>query len=55
MQGDVYGEPEIIKYKNIIANVYTPIISDEENQRRLELIKQAAIRLLLSEDKRKEK
>ena len=50
MKGDVYGEPEIIKYKNIIAKVYSPIISDEEQERRMEIIKKAAVRLMLSQE-----
>ena len=45
---DTYGEPEIIRYKNIIATVYSPILTDEERERRLELIKQAAVSLVLS-------
>jgi hypothetical protein len=50
MKNDVYGEPEIIKYKNIIAKVYSPIISDEEQERRMEIIKKAAVRLMLSQE-----
>lgn len=48
MRNDVYGEPETIKYKNIIAKVYSPIISDEEQERRIEIIRQAAVQLVLS-------
>lgn len=50
MKNDVYGEPEVIKFKNIIANVYSPIITDEEQERRMEIIKQAAVRLVLSKE-----
>ena len=53
MKGDVYGEPEIIKVNNVVATVYSPIISDEENDRRMERVKQAAIRLVLSAEKAK--
>lgn len=49
MKNDVYGEPEIIEYKNIIAKVYSPILTDEEQERRREIIKQAAVRLVLSQ------
>ncbi len=48
MKGDVYGEPEVYRYKNIIATVYRPILTDEERARRMELIKEAAVRLVLS-------
>ena len=51
MKNDRYGEPEIIKEVNIIARVYSPILTDEEQNRRMELIKQATIRLLLSKEK----
>lgn len=53
MKEDVYGEPEIIKYKNVIATVYSPILTEEERARRMERIKQAAIRLVLSKNESK--
>lgn len=55
MKEDVYGEPEIIKYKNIIATVYSPILTEEERNKRMEKIKQAAVRLVLSESKGQKK
>lgn len=51
MKNDIYGEPEIITYKNIVAKVYSPILTEEERNKRMERIKQAAIRLVLSEVK----
>lgn len=51
MKNDIYGEPEIIEENNIIARVYSPILTDEEKKRRMEQIKQATIRLLLSKEK----
>ena len=48
MTKDVYGEPEIIRKNNIIAKVYSPILTDEERERRMEMIKQACVRLVLS-------
>lgn len=48
MKNDVYGEPVIIKKGNIVAKVYTPILTEEERERRMERIKQAAISLVLS-------
>ena len=53
MKNDIYGEPEIIKYKNIIATVYSPILTEEERNKRLERIKQATIRLVLSNEVKK--
>ena len=52
MKKDVYGDPEVIEYKNIIATVYSPILTDEERNRRYELIKQAAVRLVLSKERK---
>ena len=53
MKNDIYGEPEIIKKNNIVAKVYSPILTNEERERRMERIKQAAVRLVLSvEEKR---
>lgn len=55
MKNDVYGEPEIIKYKNFNAKVYSPILTDEERERRMELVKQAAVRLVLAHEETKGK
>lgn len=54
MKNDTYGEPEIITEGNIVAKIYRPILTDEERARRMERIKQAAVRIVLSEKKRKE-
>ena len=51
MKKDIYGEPEIIRKGNIVAKVYSPILTDEEREKRMEKIKQAAIRLVLSAEK----
>lgn len=50
MKNDIYGEPEIITYKNIVATVYSPILTEEERKRRMEQIKKAAVRLVLSKE-----
>ena len=55
MKKEVYGEPEIIKYKNITAIVRSPILTDEERERRMERVKQAAVRLVLSQEETKGK
>ena len=53
MKNDVYGEPVIIRTNNIVATVYSPILTEEEREKRMERIKQAAVRLVLSvEEKR---
>ena len=54
MKNDIYGEPEIIKHGNIVATVYSPILTEEERNRRMEKIKQAAIRLVLSKEVKNE-
>ena len=51
MKNDIYGEPEIFRKGNIIAKVYSPILTDEERERRMEKIKQASIRLVLSAER----
>jgi hypothetical protein len=53
MSKDVYGEPEIIKEGNIIAKVYSPILTDEERERRMEEIKKACVRLVLYAERMK--
>ena len=50
MKNDVYGEPEIIENKNIIANVSSPTLTEEERERRMEIIKRATVRLVLSKE-----
>ena len=50
VKNDIYGEPEIITYKNIVATVYSPILTEEERKRRMEQVKKAAVRLVLSKN-----
>ena len=52
---DVYGEPEIFYYPNAVVKVYHPILTEEERERRMERIKQSAIRLILSTEENKRK
>lgn len=52
MSNDIYGEPEIIRKNNIIARVYSPILTDEEREKRMERIKQACVRLVLSVERK---
>lgn len=51
MKNDAYGEPTIIENKNITVRVCSPILTEEEHNRRMEEIKQATIRFLLSKEK----
>ena len=53
LKNDTYGEPTIYKKNNITAKVYSPILTDEERNRRMEKIKQACIRLVLSAEETK--
>lgn len=55
MKNDIYGEPEIIIVNNIIAKVYSPIITEKERERRMELIKKASVSLVLSKEKDQKK
>ena len=55
MRNDTYGEPDIIVGNNIVAYVYSPILTDEERERRYERIKQASVRLVLSKEQRKDR
>lgn len=48
MKNDIYGTPEIIKRNNIIATVYSPILTEAEREKRMSAIKQASVNLILS-------
>ena len=48
MKNDKYGEPFVITVNNNVAKFYSPILTDEERERRMERIKQASVRLVLS-------
>ena len=53
MKNDMYGEPEIINGKNIIARVYSPIITEEEKDRRITAMRKASVSMVLSKGKKK--
>ena len=53
MKNDTYGEPIIIKVNNNVAKFYSPILTPEEKARRMERIKEAAVRLVLSAENKK--
>ena len=48
---DEYYLSDIIEGDNIKAYVYSPILTDEEKERRYEEIKQASVRPVLSKKK----
>ena len=52
MKNDIYGEPEIIKSGNIIARVYSPIITEEEKERRIAAMRKASVSMVLSKYER---
>ena len=52
MKNDIYGEPEIIKSGNVIAKVYTPILTDEERDRRIAAMRKASVSMVLSKYER---
>ena len=52
MKNDIYGEPEIITTKNIIARVYSPIITEQERDRRMTAMRKASVKMVLSKYER---
>ena len=48
MKNDIYGEPEVIKSGNIIAKVYSPILPEQEKERRLTAMRKASVSMVLS-------
>ena len=54
MKNDTYGEPFVITINNNVAKFYSPILTDEERERRMERIKQASVRLVLSRKETKD-
>lgn len=52
MKNDIYGEPEIIKRENIIARVYSPILTEQEKDRRIAVARKASVSMVLSKYER---
>ena len=52
MKNDIYGEPEVIKSGNIIAKVYSPIITEQEKERRMAAMRKASVSMVLSKNER---
>lgn len=47
-QEDVYYEPIIMEFPNMRAEIYRPILTEDERARRMKQIHDAAARLLIS-------
>lgn len=52
---DVYGEPKVFKFPGMVATVYSPILTDEERNRRMKRIHDAAANLLIHAEEAKRK
>ena len=52
---DVYMEPEILHLDNCTVRVFSPILTEEEKERRMERIKKAAADLIMSVESIKKK
>ena len=52
MKNDIYGEPEVIKSENIIARVYSPILTEQEKDRRIAVMRKASVSMVLSKYER---
>lgn len=50
-QQDTYGEPKTFTFPGVVAKVYSPILTEEEKQRRMACIAKSAERLLRTERK----
>lgn len=48
---DTYGEPKIMKFPGMTANIYHPILSPEERERRMKEIYKAAAVLIASQER----
>lgn len=45
-RADQYEEPMVMEFENAIVRVYRPILTDDEQARRMKRIEQAAMALL---------
>ena len=50
-QKDTYSEPKTFYYPNAVVKVYSPILTEEERQRRMAQIAKSAAELLSSKSK----
>lgn len=47
-QKDIYNDPIIITFPNMVARVYTPILDPEEREKRMKAIHRATANVLKS-------
>ena len=52
---DIYNETKVLHYPNMVVRVHFPDITDEEQKKRMEAIRKAAVNLLLSVERGKAK
>ena len=52
---DTYGEPRLIVFDNMVARVYSPILTEAERKQRLEAIEREAAKLLMLKEKQEVK
>jgi hypothetical protein len=52
MKGDTYGEPKTIVFPGMVARVFSPILTEEEQNRRIQKIHDAAASLLHSMERK---
>lgn len=48
---DIYEEPKIIKTEGATIRMFTPILTEEERERRMERIKYCAVELLREQER----
>jgi hypothetical protein len=52
MKGDTYSEPKTIVFPGMVARVFSPILTDEEQAKRMKAIHNAAASLLKSMERK---
>lgn len=51
MGQDTYGEPKVIHTDGATIRIFTPILTEEERERRMERIKYCAVELLRAQER----
>ena len=54
-ENDIYSEPQIVTFPNMTVRVFRPILTEAERSRRMKIIHDAAVLLLLSVEENKKK
>ena len=50
---DTYKEAKVIEFPNMVARVFSPILTEEERNQRIKKIHKAAAGLLISAERKK--